>query len=140
MAKDKTLQATDLDDTIVIRLTRRGRIVGWVSLFVLIGVVAWGLWYPESAPEFFSWPIAQLVITLSAIQTASQLAIDQSKSGLVRIGPEKTRVWRVGGIPTRYASSRVSINQGPDKATLLVDGQPLGRLDLFDFDEVFRKR
>ena len=131
MAKNKTLQATQLNETMPVRLHRRGRIVAWVSGLGLAGIAAWGLWLPESAPDFFTWPPAQLVILLSAAQTIIQINIDQGK-GLVRIGPERTRVWRVGGFPRRYDSSRVSISTDAEKGHVLVDDRPLGRLDLFD--------
>ena len=77
------------------------------------------------------WSDTQLVILLSAAQTIIQINIDQGK-GLVRIGPERTRVWRVGGFPRRYDSSRVSISTDAEKGHVLVDDRPLGRLDLFD--------
>lgn len=131
MVASRKLQATELEEQLVIRLTRRGRIVGWVSVAILAGVVGWGLLFPERAPEFFSWPPAQLVIMISAIQTIIQLAIDQRK-GLIRVGPENTTVWRVGGLPKRYESSRVALTAEGEKGHLLVDDRPVSRLDLFD--------
>ncbi len=96
----------------------------------------WGLQSPDTAPAFFSWPPARLLLTISALQTIIQLMIDQG-SGLVRIGPERTSVWRVGGLPRRYASSNVSVRFNRDKSHLLVDDRPLSRLDLFDISGAF---
>lgn len=127
----RQLHASALSEQLIIRLTRRGRIVGWISAVVLMGVVAWGLWLPDSAPEFFRWPPAQLIITISAIQTIIQLFIDE-RNGLIRVGPERTRVWRVGGLPRTYVSSRVSLSADHEKGHLLVDDRPISRLDLFD--------
>jgi len=115
---------------------QRGRIVGWISATALAGVVAWGLWRPDSAPDFFTWPVAQLLIILSALQTIAQLAIDQRK-GLIRIGPERTRIWRVGGLPRTYVSAKVSITIGEERGQLLLDDRPIGRLELFDIRDAF---
>lgn len=115
---------------------QRGRIVGWISATALAGVVAWGLWRPDSAPDFFTWPAAQLLIILSALQTIAQLAIDQRK-GLIRVGPERTRIWRIGGLPRTYVSANVSIAIGEERGQLLLNDRPIGRLELFDIRDAF---
>ncbi len=136
MANHETIDASTLTDTVAIRLTRRGRVVGWISGLALVAAAAWGVWLPDSAPALFTWPPLQLLIILSAAQTMLQLNIDQGK-GLIRVGPDQTRVWRVGGLPRRYPSSRVTIEQGREKAQLLVDGRVVGRIDLFDIGGAF---
>lgn len=132
----RQIEAASLSEPVVVRLTRRGRGVAWFSTVALVVVVVWGLQAPESAPAFFSWRPAQLIITLSALQTVVQLVIDQGR-GLVRIGPETTRVWRVGGFPRRYRSSEVSVTVGGERGQILTNGSPVGRLELFDINGAF---